>query len=130
MLDLTVKRKFQNHIKNPHLISGERNQNDFHLNHTTPDEISKIITSLDSNKSSGPSIIPTKLLKMANHLLCRPISHIINSSFTNGIFLDAIKIANVMPIHKKGSTLDVNNYRPISLLSIFSKILKKQCTKD
>ena len=64
-------------------------------------------------------------MKIANPLLCRPISLIINNSFTNGTFPDTIKIANILPIHKKGSTLDVNNYRPISLLSIFSKIFEK-----
>ena len=119
------EKKIPKSHKNPISFMGERNLNNFQLNLTTPDEINKIISNLDCNKSSGPSIIPTKLLKMTSHLLCRPISCIINSSFTNGVFPDAIKIANVLPIHKKGSTLDVNNYRPISLLSIFSKIFEK-----
>ena len=46
-------------------------------------------------------------------------------SFKTGKFPNAIKIAKVIPIHKKESTQDVNNYRPISLLSTFSKILEK-----
>ena len=48
-----------------------------------------------------------------------------NSSFDEGIFPDINKIAKVIPIHKKGSTNDVNNYCPISLLSTFSKIMEK-----
>ena len=104
---------------------GRPNPNDFLLNPTTPEEISEIISNLDSSKSSGPSVIPTKLLKIANPQLSRPISIIINTSFTSGTFPDSIKIANILPIHKKGSTLDINNYRPISLLSIFHKIFEK-----
>ena len=104
---------------------GRPNPNVLLLNPTTPEEINNIIKNLDSNKSSGPSIIPTKLLKMANALLCRQISSIINISFTTGTFPDSAKIANVIPIYKKGSTLDINNYRPISLLSVFSNIFEK-----
>ena len=111
--------------KKPISYMGKPNPNILLLNPTTPDEINIIIKNLDPNKSSGPSIIPTKLLKMANPILCRQISLIINTSFTTGTFPDSAKIANVIPIHKKGSTLDINNYRPISLLSVFSKIFEK-----
>ena len=50
---------------------------------------------------------------------------IINSSFTEGIFPNALKSARVVPIHKGGSKTEVTNYRPISLLSSFSKIYEK-----
>ena len=72
--------------KNPLSYMGRPNPNVLLLNPTTPEEINNIIKNLDSNKSSGPSIIPTKLLKMANALLCRQISLIINISFTTGIY--------------------------------------------
>ena len=50
---------------------------------------------------------------------------IINKSFELGIFPKALKLAKVIPIFKAGSRLDVNNYRPISLLPTFSKIIEK-----
>ena len=50
---------------------------------------------------------------------------IINKSFESGIFPDALKLTKVIPIFKSGSKLDMNNYRPISLLSTFSKIFEK-----
>ena len=46
-------------------------------------------------------------------------------SFETGLFPDCLKIAQVSPIHKKKSKLDFLNYRPISLLPVFSKIFKK-----
>ena len=49
----------------------------------------------------------------------------INASFNEGIFPDFLKVANVIPIHKKGEKLDPNNYRPISLLSYISKLYEK-----
>ena len=50
---------------------------------------------------------------------------IINHSFQTGLFPDALKISEVIPIHKGGSTEELNNCRPISLLSIFDKIIEK-----
>ena len=90
-----------------------------------PQEISDIIGNLDDSKSSGPCSIPTKLLKLASNEISSPFSNICNMSFTEGVFPTKNKIAKVIPIHKKGPTDDVNNYRPISLLSIFSKIMEK-----
>ena len=54
-----------------------------------------------------------------------PLCHIINMSITKGVFPEKLKIVKVIPIHKGGSTEDVNNFRPISLLSIFDKIIEK-----
>ena len=54
-----------------------------------------------------------------------PLSFIINRSFEQGVFPESLKTAQVTPVHKKEDTLTINNYRPISLLSVFSKILEK-----
>ena len=54
-----------------------------------------------------------------------PLCKIINTSFNSGMFPDALKIVKVVPIYKRGPDSDVNNYRPISLLSIFDKIIEK-----
>ena len=92
---------------------------------STPNEISDIISSLDDYKSSGPSTISIKILKIAtNHISCT-FSDIRNISFNGGIFPDINKIAKVIPIYKDGSMTDINNYCPISLLPIFSKIMEK-----
>ena len=93
--------------------------------HTSNDELMNIILSLDEKKSTGPSSIPVKLLKIALPVIINPLCKLINHSFKTGIFPDAVKISKVIPIFKAGSTHDVNNYRPISLLSIFSKIIEK-----
>ncbi len=66
-----------------------------------------------------------KVLKLLNPLISSPLSEIINESFLSGIFPDKMKVAKVIPLFKKGCSLTASNYRPISLLSVFSKITEK-----
>ena len=53
------------------------------------------------------------------------MSELVNLSFETGIFPDVLKIAKVNPLHKKDSKIDHRNYRPISLLSVVSKVFEK-----
>lgn len=53
------------------------------------------------------------------------LKELINISFSTGNFPNALKVANVIPVHKKGDLTDCNNYRPISLLSNVGKIIEK-----
>ena len=103
-----------------------RNRNQFQLviAHISDEEVLSIINALP-NKGTGPSSIPLRLLKDVANLIIVPLCHIINLSFTSGIFPDLLKVAKVVAIHKGGSTEEVNNFRPISLLSIFDKIIEK-----
>ena len=101
-----------------------RNQMKFVIAHVSNEEILDIINSLE-NKSTGPSSIPLKLLSLIPDLIILPLAYIINMSFITGEYLNLLKIVKVIPIHKGGSTQDVNNYRPISLLSIFHKIIEE-----
>ena len=103
---------------------NSRIPNSFLISATNPQEISDI-NNFDDSKASGPCSVPIKLLKVARHELSNPFSEICNTSFNEGIFPEIIKVAKVIPSHKKGPTDDVNNYRLISLLSVFSKIIEK-----
>ncbi len=84
-----------------------------------------LISNLNNSKSAGPFIIPTKLLKMLKSILSAPLAHLFNCSFSSGIVPDKLKVARIIPVYKKGPKIHVSNYRPISLLSIFNKILER-----
>ena len=64
-------------------------------------------------------------LKLGANVLAIPLTRIINNSITEGKFPDIWKIGVVTPVLKKGSPLDKNNYRPVSCLSVLSKVLEK-----
>ena len=80
---------------------------------------------MDNNKSIGPCSIPVPLLKILKTHISPLISSLINDSFLCGIFPSKLKLAKVTLVFKKGSRQDKDNYRPISVLSIFSKIFEK-----
>ena len=101
------------------------NTNTFFLTPTDKNEISLIISSLDSHKSSGPNSIPVKILKLLKNDISQQLSDIFNMSFSTGQFPSVLKIGKVIPIHKKQSRVDYTNYRPISLLSNIEKIIEK-----
>ena len=81
--------------------------------------------SLSSTKASGPFSISTSLLETLKGLLSIPLQLLFNCSFSTGLVPDQFKVARVVPIHKKGSSYLVSNYRPISLLSMFNKLIEK-----
>ena len=108
----------------PEKFLKNRNQFNFIIAHTSNEEVLEIINSL-TNKSTGPSSIPLNLLYAVADIIVFPLCYIINKSFLNGIFPDKLRIVKVVPLHKGGSTQDLNNFRPISLLSIFGKIIEK-----
>ena len=78
-----------------------------------------------NNKSTGPCSIPLKLLLIISDIIIIPLCYLINVSLDTGTYPDKLKIVKVIPIDKGGCTQDLNNFRPISLLSIFDKITEK-----
>ena len=105
------------------------NTNTFFLTPTDKNEISLIISSLNSHKSSGPNSIPVKILKLLKNDISQQLSDIFNMSFPTGQFPSVLKIAKVIPIHKKQARVDYTNYRPISLLSNIERIIEKLMNK-
>ena len=82
------------------------------------------LSKLKTTKATGPDGIPARVLKECAFVLCRPLSSLFSLSLDIGVVPSEWKCANVVAIHKCGSKSDPNNYRPISLLSIVSKIME------
>ena len=98
----------------------------FFLFPTDNEEVERIIKLLKPKTSSGDDNISAKLLKQVSPGLIGPCVHIVNLSLSTGIVPVAMKRAKVVPIFKNsGSTAVMKNYRPVSLLPVFSKILER-----
>ena len=64
-------------------------------------------------------------LKLLKSVISKPLEMLFNTSFSTGIVPSDFKLANIIPVYKKGSRTCLSNYRPISLLSIFNKVLER-----
>ena len=91
----------------------------------TEAEIKSIISSLKPKISSGYDEITSKILRSCASFISFPLSYTCNCSLHTGIFADHLKIEVIKPLHKKGDKSNISNYRPVSLLPIFSKVFEK-----
>ena len=97
-----------------------------HLSHVNfrPRDIKRKLHKLDTNKASGPDGISAKVLKNCAVELAAPLAKLFRFSFSRGYFPSQWKVASVVPVHKKNSRSCPSNYRPISLLTIISKVME------
>ena len=103
----------------------KNNVPDLDLGETGPIHVHEIIQTLLSKTSTDIDGISTKLIKKISRSIAVPLAHIFNLSLSTGIFPDALKTSRTIPIFKSGDKLNMDNYRPISLIKTFSKILEK-----
>ena len=94
------------------------------LKPVTDDEVNKLLSKL-KNTSEGYDCIKPSVVKYVKDCIIKPLVHICNLSLINGTFPSKLKIAKVVPIHKKGDTSSFSNYRPVSVLPVFSKLFEK-----
>ena len=92
-------------------------------------EITKIVCDLNPGNSAGIDGSSSIIVKEILSAVILPLQHIINLSFKNGVFPSAFKEARIIPLHKGDSPENPSNYRPISILSAFSKIFEKAIYK-
>lgn len=92
--------------------------NSFFISQTITTEIENTISSLTSGKAVGPFSIPIDILKLLKSVISKPLEILFNTSFSTGTVPTDFKLANIIPVYKKGSRTCLSNYRPISLLSV------------
>jgi hypothetical protein len=87
-------------------------------------EIISIIRSLKTKNSFEYNEISPRILKISANYISSPLTHICNRVISTGDFPDRLKYSTVTPIYKKGVLTDPTNYRPISVVSSFAKVLE------
>lgn len=99
--------------------------NSFFVSPVTVEELKCKVKSLKNKKSTGFDLFSTSLVKHIIDSIAHVLTYIINLSFSSGVFPEQLKLSIVIPIQKKSNSLKLENLRPISLLSIFSKVFEK-----
>jgi len=90
-----------------------------------PCEVEVEINSLPPNKALGLYCCPVRILKDASQTLSKPLPMLLNKSVQSGIYPSKLKHEKIVPVFKNEDESDPNNYRPISLLSVFNRIFEK-----
>ena len=86
--------------------------------------VERTLRQLNPTKATGPDGIPARVLKACSAELARPLSKLFTCCLRSGIQPQQWKVANVVPVHKRKSKSSPSNYRPVSLLSILSKVME------
>ena len=117
--------KFSDHVAVTKIRENYRINEKFSLPIASQDEINKILKSIDTSKSTGPDKIPPKIIKLCADIIDKPLTVILNEIVSRCRFPENAKNANVPPIYKKDDRSKKVNYRPVSLLNTFSKVLER-----
>ena len=117
-----LAKRIQSATSHKNFLSGDFSQSMF-LALATQEDIVDITCKFPAGKSAGYDNIPMSIIKRSINSISFPLTHIVNLSIIHGIVPDELKIARVVPIFKSCDKALFSNYRPISVLPCFSKIL-------
>ena len=106
-------------------MSKSRHHESFFIDPVTEEEMEKELLGLNPAKSSGYDSFNLKVIREIAPYIKQPLTSIFNKSFSTGIFPDGLKISLITPVYKNEDKSLFTNYRPVAVLSCFSKILEK-----
>ena len=117
--------KYSNHLSILAIRELIKAQINFCFKEVSIEEIQKEILDLNNKKASQNSDIPTKMIKENSDIFGKVLCSFINDSLKSFTFPSCLKEADVTPIHKKGKKDKKENYRPVSILPVLSKIFER-----
>ena len=118
--------RFKNFIWSPPHKAKTKPKLAFKLIPVTVSEVFVKLKKLEHKKAAGPDNLPLGFLKDTFIIITKPLAHVINLSIATGIVPSGFKIGLITPVYKSGPKNDMDNYRPITLLLVCSKVFE-QC---
>ena len=125
-------RAIKKYSKHPSILRIKQyfnNPTEFSFVPADKDVIAKEIKNLDTKKAVPQDDIPVKILKLNNDIFSQYLSQIFNESIEATNFPNELKYADITPVYKKSNRHEKENYRPVSIISVISKILER-CLYD
>ena len=110
--------------KSPLSYLDNRLTESIYLAPVSENEIGQLIKSL-KDTTAGFDDLNSMCLKISSQFLLKPLTHICNLSISQGIFLEQLKTANIIPLYKSDYSMSFNNYKLVSVLCVLSKIFEK-----
>ena len=98
---------------------------EFSFRAVSPEEVEEVVKSLKTSKSAGVDDISMDVVKMCLPVILPSLTHVVNLSLKTGRFPASWKLAKVTPLLKRGSPLSPSNFRPVSQLISWSKVLER-----
>ena len=127
----TIGKKIQQDLGVNFTFIPDKNNRGFAFNDVTPDNIEKLIDNLKSGVATGFDKIPARILKDLKSSISTDICKLVNLSFRMNTFPSNLKHAIITPIYKdKGCHNSSENFRPISILPVLSKIFERAATNQ
>ena len=117
-INYTGDKTYKTYLKEPNKVSLK-------FEKVSETNVMQIINNLPNKNSCGFDGISTIVMKSIKNVILKPLTLIINQIINTGVFPNKLKIAKITPIFKKDDRTLFTNYRPISLLPIFSKVIEK-----
>ena len=115
---LEIKHNYKTYLKEPNKLSLK-------FEKVSETNVMQIINNLPNKNSCGFDGIPTIVMKSIKNVILKSLTLIINQIINTGVFPNKLKNAKITHIFKKDDRTQFTNYRPISLLPIFCKVIEK-----
>ena len=130
--DPTLKAiaKWRNHPSILAIASEYKNRANFSFNFVSKEDVLTEIKVLDVSKAIQESDVPIKNIMTNENYFAEAICFYFNKSLENDKFPNCLKLANITPVFKKAARTSKNNYRPVSILTVFSKIFERLLSKQ
>ena len=125
-----ILKKYQFHLGVLEIKKNINRKNTFSFKQTNLSELENELKSLNAKKSNTFKNIPTKILKENIDICSSILLRIINNEIQESHFPDELKLADVTPIFKKNDTPKLENYRPVSVLPVISKVFERIMQKQ
>ena len=120
----TLAKNIPHDSRCPTTFIPNRNENSMFMTPVVEHEVKSIIRMLKTG-SSGWDSISAVVVKATAQSIVSPLTHVINLSLSSGVFPQELKIARIIPLFKSGDPMQLNNYRPVSVLPVFSKVFER-----
>ena len=124
-LDIIIENKFGKRFVQSFYLNKGVVPNSYSFSLVSENRVLGYLKNLSAKKATGLDGIPSRFVRDGASVIACPLTHVINLSLIQGVVPEDLKSARVVPLFKKNDKTEVGNYRPVSILTILSKVFER-----